>query len=161
MESLVRDFWYAIRNLRKDRRFVATTIFALALGIGAATVVFSVFYNLLFNAVAAKEAGRLVVPVRQDLDKAGDMGWDAGALYCRLSDLDSIRQQNHVFENVVGYDSGVVQLRDGEGTYQLNVAPVTGDAFEFYGVPALLGRGITPEDAKPGAAPVFVISYKT
>jgi putative ABC transport system permease protein len=161
LDSLFRDFRYAIRNLRKDRRFVATAIFALALGIGAATVVFSVFYNLLFNAVAAKDAGRLVVPVRQDLDKAGDMGWDAGALYCRLSDLDSIRQQNHAFENIVGYDGGVVQLRDNAGTYQLNVAPVTADAFEFYGVPPLLGRGITPEDGKPEAAPVFVMSYKT
>jgi putative ABC transport system permease protein len=161
LDSLFRDFQYAIRNLRKDRRFVAAAIFALALGIGAATVVFSVFYNLLFNAVAAKEAGRLVVPVRQDLDKAGDMGWDAGALYCRLSDLDSIRQQNHVFEDIVGYDGGVVQLRDSAGTYQLNVAPVTADAFEFYGVSPLLGRGITPEDGKPEAAPVFVMSYKT
>jgi putative ABC transport system permease protein len=161
LDNLFRDFRYAIRNLRKDRRFVATAIFALALGIGAATVVFSVFYNLLFNAVAAKDAGRLVVPVRQDLDKAGDMGWDAGALYCRLSDLDSIRQQNHVFEDIVGYDGGVVQLRDSAGTYQLNVAPVTADAFEFYGVPPLLGRGITPEDGKPEAAPVFVMSYKT
>jgi putative ABC transport system permease protein len=160
-ENVFRDFQYAIRSLSKDRKFVGTAVFALALGIGAATVVFSVFYNLLFNAVAAKDAGRLVIPVIQDLESTGDRGWDAGALHCRLSDLDSIRQQNHVFENVVGYDSGVVQLRDGEGTYQLNVAPVTGDAFEFYGVPPLLGRGITPEDAKSGAAPVFVISYKT
>jgi putative ABC transport system permease protein len=161
MDNLTRDFRYAIRSLRKDRRFVATAIFALALGIGASTVVFSVFYNLLFNAVAAKDAERLVIPVIQDLERTGDRGWDAGALYCRLPDLDSIRQQNHVFENVVGYDGGVVQLRDGEGTYQLNVALVTADAFAFYGVPPLLGRGITPEDAKPGAAPVFVVSYKT
>ena len=27
-------------------------------------------------------------------------------------------------------------------------------------MPALLGRGITPDDGKPGAAPVFVMSYK-
>jgi hypothetical protein len=110
-DNAYRDFRYAIRNLRKDRRFVATAIFALALGIGSATVVFSVFYNLLFNAVAAKDAGGLVIPVIQNLEKTGDRGWDAGALYCRLPDLDTIRQQNHVFENVVGYDGGIVQLR--------------------------------------------------
>jgi putative ABC transport system permease protein len=160
MDNVYRDFRYSVRSLWKDKRFAFVAVFALALGIGASTVVFSVFYNLLFNAVAAKDAERLVIPVIQDLEETGDRGWNAGALSCRLSDLDSIRQQNHVFENVVGYDSGVVQLRDGEGTYQLNVAPVTGDAFEFYGVPPLLGRGITPEDAKPGAAPVFVVSYK-
>ena len=31
----------------------------------------------------------------------------------------------------------------------------------FLGVPALLGRGLVPEDAAPGAAPVFVMAYKT
>jgi hypothetical protein len=40
-------------------------VFALTLGIAATTVVFSVFYNMLFNAVAAKDAQRLVVPVNE------------------------------------------------------------------------------------------------
>jgi putative ABC transport system permease protein len=37
---------------------------------------------------------------------------------------------------------------------------VTGNTFQFLGVPALLGRVPTPENAKPGAPPVFVLSYK-
>ncbi len=61
LDTLIRDFRYASRSIRKDRRFVGTAVFALALGIGAATVAFSAFYNLLFNAFAAKDAGRLVV----------------------------------------------------------------------------------------------------
>jgi predicted permease len=32
--------------------------------------------------------------------------------------------------------------------------------FAVLGVPALLGRGIVPDDAKPGAPPVFVMAYK-
>jgi hypothetical protein len=51
LDNLFRDFRYAIRNLRKDRRFAFIAIFALAVGIGAATVVFSTFYNLLFNSI--------------------------------------------------------------------------------------------------------------
>ena len=69
LESLFQDLRYAIRNLRKDRRFAMIAIFALALGIGASTVVFSIFYNLFFNAFAAKDASRLVVPVIQDTGK--------------------------------------------------------------------------------------------
>jgi hypothetical protein len=55
--NLVRDFSYAIRSLCKDKKFAFVAVCALALGIGASTVVFSVFYNLLFNAFAAKDAG--------------------------------------------------------------------------------------------------------
>ena len=60
LDNLFRDSRYAIRNLRKDRRFTFVAIFALALGIGASTVVFSIFYNLFFNAFAAKDASRIL-----------------------------------------------------------------------------------------------------
>ena len=42
LDNLVRDFRYALRSLRKDRRFSLIAILALALGIGASTVVFKI-----------------------------------------------------------------------------------------------------------------------
>jgi len=33
---------------------------------------------------------------------------------------------------------------------------VTSDAFESYGVPAILGHGILPDDGKPEATPVML-----
>src|SRR5205807_614749 len=39
-------------------------------------------------------------------------------------------------------------------------ATVTGDTFDFLGVAPLLGRSLTPEDARAGAPPVFALSYK-
>ncbi|TMP98039.1 MAG: ABC transporter permease, partial [Verrucomicrobia bacterium] len=151
LDNLLRDFRYALRNFRKDRQFTLVAVFALAVGIGASTVVFSVFYNFMFKALAAKDATRLVVPVMQD----------GSQVECHLSVIDSIREQNQVFENVVGYTGGFALLRDGLQTYQLYMSRVTADAFEFYGVPPLLGRSILPADGKPGAPPVFVIGYKT
>jgi len=158
MDSLVRDFRYAVRGLGKDRRFAFVAVFALALGIGASTVVFSVFYNLVFNAFAARDASRLVVPVVQDAERPGD----ERSLSVPFADLDVIRNQNRVFENIVGYASvDMVLANDGPETYQFFGTHVTSDAFEFYGVPALLGRGIVQDDGKPGAPPVFVMSYRT
>lgn len=55
MDNLFRDLRYALRNLRKDPRFVFAAIFALALGIGSSTVMFSVAYNVLFDAFPYKE----------------------------------------------------------------------------------------------------------
>jgi hypothetical protein len=37
---------------------------------------------------------------------------------------------------------------------------VAANMFQFLGVPAQIGRTLTPADAKPGAPPVFVMSYK-
>jgi putative ABC transport system permease protein len=162
LETLFLDLRYAIRNLRKDRRFAMVAIFALALGIGASTVVFSIFYNLFFNAFAARDASRLVVPVIQNTENTGRADSNLQPLTFPLADLDVIREQNQVFENIVGYMPGAFVLaNDGSQMYQFNGTRVTSDAFDFYGVPPLLGRGITPEDGNPGALPVFVMSYKT
>jgi putative ABC transport system permease protein len=151
LADLLQDARYGLRMLRKNPGFTAVAVLALAFGIGASTIVFSVFYNIRFNAFAAKNASRLVVPVMED----------GSQVYSHLSDINSIREQNQVFENVVGYTSGFALLRDGLQTFQFYTSSVTADAFEFYGVPPLLGRYILPEDGKPGAPPVFVISYKT
>jgi predicted permease len=157
LDSLFRDFRYAVRGLRKDKRFVFVAVFTLALGIGASTTVFSVFYNLLFHAFAGKNSDRLVVPLFTDAQEP-DSAWP---LSLKLADLDVVRQQNRVFENIVAYieDSGLVLADDGTQRYQFFCTRVTSDAFDFYGVPALLGRGILPEDSKSGAPPVFVMSF--
>ena len=158
LEQLWQDVLYGLRMLRKSPGFTAVAVLTLALGIGASTVGFSVFYNLLFNAFAAKNSNRLVIPIVLNTESLGDKSW----VRCSLSDLALIREHNHVFENVVGSGPLVkVLLKDGRETYQVNGARVTSDAFEFYGVPALLGRDIQPADGKPGAPPVFVMSYGT
>jgi putative ABC transport system permease protein len=161
LDNLFRDFRYALRNLSKDRRFALVTIFALALGIGASTVVFSIFYNLFFSAFAAKDANRLVVPMIQNTENTGQLGSNLQPLTLPLGDLDAIREQNRVFENIVGYLVEMVLANDGSQMYQFSSTRVTSDAFEFYGVAPLLGRGIATEDGNPEAPPVFVMSYKT
>jgi len=62
LDNLARDFRYALRTLRKDRRFALTAIFALALGIGASTVVFSVVYNVFFQALPYQNYNRSSLP---------------------------------------------------------------------------------------------------
>jgi putative ABC transport system permease protein len=160
MDELLRDFRYALRNLSKDRRFAAVAIFALALGIGASTVVFSVFYNVLFNAIAAKDAGRLAVPVVEDLQKPSYGGFDS-QLWINWGDLEYLRGHNQLFEKFVGSHSGVATVQLGVRTYQLENGHVSPDAFEFYGVAPMLGRGIVAEDGRAGAPLVFVMSYRT
>jgi putative ABC transport system permease protein len=149
LESVLRDFRYAVRSFAKDRKFTFVAVFALALGIGAATVAFSAFYNLLFNAFAAKDARRLVVLSMQNAEAGGHPEFDLTPIRGTLSDLDAIRSQSQAFEDVIGFGRGIELLNDGKGNRQVYVGYVTGNAFDFYGVPPLLGRGLIPADAKP------------
>ncbi|MGB6876716.1 MAG: ABC transporter permease [Candidatus Acidiferrales bacterium] len=158
LETLFQDVRYALRMLRKSPGFTAVAVLTLALGIGASTIGFSIFYNLMFNAFAARDASRLVVPTIHDED-AGR----GEPLGLSLADFEEIRKQNNVFESVVGYITwgGLVLASEGPHMYQFFVSRVTSDAFDFYGVPALLGRGIEDADGSPAAPGVFVISYDT
>jgi putative ABC transport system permease protein len=161
LENVFRDFRYAVRSLRKDRRFASIAVFALALGIGASTVAFSAFYNLLFNAFAARDANRLVVFSLQNAETGVLPELNLSPLGGSLSDVAAIRSRSRSFDDVVGYHRGITLLREGNDIHQVYATGVTSNAFDFYGVPPLLGRGIAPADGMANSSPVFVMSYKT
>jgi len=73
IENFLMDLRYTLRNLRKDYRFAFIAICALALGIGASTVVFSVVYSVFFRALPYKDFNRSVVLHMDNLGSAG--GW--------------------------------------------------------------------------------------
>jgi putative ABC transport system permease protein len=58
LENIVRDVRLAIRSLRRDRRSSLPGMAALVLEIGAATVIFSLFYGVLLNPFPYKDSGR-------------------------------------------------------------------------------------------------------
>jgi putative ABC transport system permease protein len=156
MTGLWQDLRFALRMLRKSPGFTAIAVVTLALGMGACTVMFSVYQNLMFNAFAAKAPSRLIVPV---IKIAGGSGQGEGRwLECSPENFDAIHA---LFEDIVCYRGTPVLLSDGRDTRQVDGGYVTANAFDFYGVPPLLGRGIVPEDGKSDAPPVFVMSYST
>ncbi|HMI49980.1 MAG TPA: ABC transporter permease [Candidatus Saccharimonadales bacterium] len=161
LDDLARDFRYALRNLRKDRKFSLVAVFTLALGIGASTVAFSAFYNFLFNAFAAKDANRLAVLLFASPESSRFSGESLSPLECTLADIAAVRAQNHVLEDIIGFGRSIVLVSNGHTAHQLYSAPVTSNAFDFYGVPPLLGRGLRKEDGVAGAPAVFVLSHKS
>src|SRR4029077_10505121 len=69
-------------------------------------------------------------------------------------------EQNHVFDSVIASQSLDLLYTTGEGTERFEGYLVTPGTFEFFGMPALLGRVMQPADYEPGAPPVFVLRYK-
>lgn len=156
---MLGDVQLALRRLQKDRRFGAIAVVALALGIGASTAVFSLFDNLLLAPFPYKDAGRLITFSIRNLTGAGS---SVGRSFYTAQEFEAFRAQNHVFDDMVGSSTRRSVLSSGGvGVRVLSrKALVTPNAFDFYGVSPLVGRAIGPEDAEPGAPPVFVMNYR-
>jgi putative ABC transport system permease protein len=158
LEILFRDFCYALRNLRKDRRFSFIAILALALGIGASAVVFSVVYSVFFHALPYKDFRRSIVLQMNNLTSTG--GWRARQ-YFSLEEVRAFREQNHVFEDLLAHAGMRPTYDDGKSIRFFSFgAVVTTNTFDYLAVPPLLGRAISQEDGRPGATPVFVMNYR-
>jgi putative ABC transport system permease protein len=157
VDSLARDFRYALRNLRKNRRFSLIAILALALGIGATTVMFSVIYSVVVDALPYKNFNRSVVFRIQNLANVG--GWK-GRDFFISDETRAFREQNHVFEETIVYNGIRLQYDDGKSIrYWPWGGLVTSNTFEFLGVAPLLGRTFSQDDDRPDAPPVFVMNY--
>ena len=61
MDRLRQDVRIAIRSLRRTPAFTIAAVLTLALGIGAATSVFSVAYGILLSPLPMRDPARVVV----------------------------------------------------------------------------------------------------
>ena len=60
LASIGRDLRHAVRSFGKDRGSIALAILALALGVGASTVIFSIVYSMLIAPYPYRDADHLV-----------------------------------------------------------------------------------------------------
>jgi len=157
LEDLGQDLRYAVRTLWKSRGFAVVSIVTLGLGIGASTAIFSVIDNIMLSPFPYKNPGEMVflrIVDRQSNGSHGRQGYTA-------TEYLELAEQNHVFSATTAAGEDLVLYKHGGGTDQLYGAHVTPGTFEFFGMPAMLGRVLQPADYEPGAPPVFVMRYKT
>jgi hypothetical protein len=155
VEALWHDVRYALRALAKSRGFAAVSIATLGLGIGATTAIFSVIDNVLLAPFPYQGAKRMVFP--RIYDAKGEpvrQGYTA-AEYLEFA------EGNHVFDGITAASGDLVLYTHGARTDYLFGARVTPGTFEFFGLPALVGRVLQASDYEPGAPPVFVMRHKT
>jgi putative ABC transport system permease protein len=156
MHSLLGDVRYALRGLRQQPAFAALAILALALGIGAATTMFSVIDGILLNPFPYTDAHRIATFYVHDVTRSGR----GGRSFFPMAQWLEYQKRNHVFQEAIGAVDDDVRWDAPDGAEQYQGAWVTVNTFRFLGVPPALGRGIVPEDGRPGAPPVFVMAYK-
>ena len=152
LEQLLQDIRYGVRMLHKNPGFTAVAVLTLALGIGANTAIFSVVYAVLLKPLPYAHSEQLFT-VFQKL--SNDATSATGFSYANLEDL---REQNHVFSEVAGSQHHQLTLTGQGDAAVVNASVVTGDFFTLFAEKPLLGRLFFPEDDKPGAPAVTILS---
>ena len=138
-----QDLRYGLRSIRTQPAFAALAVLTLALGIGAATTIFSVIQNVLLDPFPYKDANRVAAIRIHDSTNPQPFGRTA----LQTPEFLDYVEQNHVFEDVIGGTGEDVLMTTAEGTEQVTGGAVTGNMFQFLGVSAILGRTLTPADA--------------
>jgi putative ABC transport system permease protein len=151
-ETLLQDLRFAIRMLAKNRAFALVAILTLAVGIGATSAVFSVVDRILFRSLPYPHEERLVsFGFKAPLDSLEFM---LGADYLEW------RAQQNPFEVMTTMRPGVA---DCDLTLQnparLSCAAVDSTFLSTFEIQPMLGRNFTPEEDRPNASPVVLLSY--
>lgn len=150
MRGWLRDFRYALRQLRRVPAFTLAAVVTLALGIGANSTVFSWMSSTLFSALpGAHPAGTAVAVQRGDMDLS-------------YPDLVDLRSRTQTVSALIGSHIGPVDLTSAGKPQQLWASLTTANYFSALGVRPVLGRFFQPEEEqRPGGSPVAVLSYQT
>ena len=155
MEELWRDVRFAARTLLKSPGFTLIAVATLALGIGANTAIFSVINAILLRPLPYPQAERLVF-LTEWAEQVPEMSFS-------VANLKDVRDQNSVFESLVGYNgsnfimSGAGAAGSAGEAERVNGRQVTSGIFATLGKQPILGRAFGAEEEKAGAAGVALL----
>ena len=141
-DILRQDLRYAARSLRRAPGYTLTAVLVVALGIGANTAAFSLADFVLLRPLPFPESDRLV------------RLWQTTPGYGQLEfsppNYEDVKAATSSFSHMGAYAEWAANLV-GEGMPQrLSIATVTPGLMEVLGIPAAMGRVITPEDSAVG-----------
>ena len=146
---------HALRSLARQPAFTTVAVVTLAVGISAATAMFSVVRGVLLRPLPIADQDRVVV-VHKAMGSDNQLGAFTGV------DVDDLRAHPGVFADVAanGYDGAwpyVAKIGDRALTMSTNVA--TAEFFTVLGARPAAGRLFVREDGERGGPEVVVLSY--
>ncbi len=149
---MIQDLRYAVRMLLKSPGFFVVAFFAIALGIGVNTTIFSVVSTLLLRPLPVGHPDRLVQIYTLDARN----GKQANSF---LNFVD-FAKENTVFTGIAAYQFMPMGMSSGGETTNVFAQTVSGNYFSLLEVTPALGRAFRPEEDKtPDRHPVVVLAH--
>jgi len=151
MTNLRQDIQFGLRMLLKSRGLAAIAIFALALGIGANTAMFSVVNTVLLRALPYPQPDQLV------------WFWESqpGLEQAPFSAADFLdyQAQNQSFQQVATVRRLSFNLTGQGAAERIPGMVATSNVFSLLGVHPILGRDFVPEEGAFGSPRRALLTY--
>src|SRR4029077_2597804 len=164
MQNLSGNFRYALRQFRLSPVFTAAAVLTLALGIGGTTAIFTLIDAVMLRSLPVSDPGRLYRVGECDDCCVEGGPQDRWGMYS-FPLFERLKAQAPEFEEVAPFQAGGARLSVRRSGVESAARPlrseyVTGNYFSTLGVGAFGGRVFTPDDDKPAAPPVAVLSHR-
>ena len=152
---LVQDIRYAVRTLVRNPGFTAVAVLCLAIGIGVNATIFSVVNGVILRPAPFPDPEGIVV-----IETVNErLGITEGGL--SYPDFKDLRDQNATLEGVAAFTGRSLTIADGSSDPERYWgATISWNLFPLLGTPPVLGRAFAPEDDRPGAEPVVMLSHE-
>jgi putative ABC transport system permease protein len=151
LQSVIVDFRFALRQLRKSPGFTAVAVLTLAFGVGANTAIFSVVNSVLLRSLPFSRPSELL-----DIS-ARSAYFDFTSLGLSLPDIADLRNSSKTLAALAVYQDSPKELAVDKPR-RLEATAVSKDFFLLLGLGPLHGRTFTSEDTQPGSRSV-ILSY--
>ncbi len=160
LDRLAQDLHYALRMLRRGPGFTAVAVLSLALGIGASSAIFSLVYAVLLDPYPYRNADRIIAPTFADKTVPTGPQARLQRMFYTVPDFLDIERHGKTLEDAFLADNRYL-IATGDLPEQVAGLAFSPNAFDFMGVPALLGRTFTSADVPSPQAPphIAVLSY--
>jgi predicted permease len=150
-ETVLQDFNFAVRQMRKNPGFAATAVLILALGIGASVAIFGFVDAALIKPLPYPNPTRLVeVTESLALFPRGNLSY---------ADFVDWKQKNTVFSSMDVYTAHRIAFNTPSGTESVHGLEVSAGFFGTLGIRPMLGRDFRRGEDLPGASPVVLLRY--
>src|SRR5262249_52601721 len=157
METLAQDLGYALRGFSRMRGMALVAIATLALGIGAATTMFSVVYGALLRPLPFARPDRLVILFNTQVtprDGRSRFRWSRPHIV-------ALQQSATSFDRIASFTPALLSTSGTGGPEHVEGEVVSPEYFRALRVTPIVGRAFTAEeDANAGAPPVTVIGAR-
>jgi predicted permease len=156
--DLLRDLRYGVRQLRHNPGFTIVAALALGIGVGADITIFGFVSALLLRPLDVNRPDELVRILGEGGSTQQALATNSEA-HIPAEDYLQYRDRNQSFSDLAAQSiGGPARVRIDGPPQIIPTMLVSGNYFTTIGVPAAIGRTLAPEDAKPGAAEVIVLS---